>query len=60
MKVAFYDCLYKYYYLNSLLKPEVIEKVNNQINSKIEELNNSIDDIVKNEKSKNLLQKKMK
>ena len=58
MKVAFYDCLYKYYYLNSLLKPEVIEKVNNQINTKIEELNNSIDDIVKNEKSKKLLQKK--
>ena len=58
MKVAFYDCLYKYYYLNSLLKPEVIAKINNQINSKIEELNNSIDDIVKNEKSKKLLQKK--
>ena len=60
MKVAFYDYLYRYYYLNSSLKPEVITKVNNQINSKIEELNNSIDDIVKNEKSKNLLQKKMK
>ena len=60
MKVAFYDYLYRYYYLNSSLNPEVVTKVNNQINSKIEELNNSIGDIVKNEHAKKLLQKKNK
>ena len=58
MKVTFYDYLYRYYYLNSSLKPEVVTKVNNQINSKIEELNNSISDIVKNEQTKKLFQKK--
>ena len=58
MKVAFYDFLYKYYYLNSFFKPEVAVKVNNQINSKIGELNDSINDIVENERSKNLLKRK--
>ena len=58
MKVAFYDFLCRYYYLNPSLKPEVVEKVKAQIDSKIEELNNSIDDIVKNEQSKKLLQTK--
>ena len=58
MKVAFYDFLCRYYYLNPSLKPEVVEEVKAQIDSKIEELNNSIDDIVKNEQSKKLLQTK--